>query len=86
MRPFTGAQPLVLLLPIAASALRLVLAARIAARRDIGSGLLPARSAEPRLRLLSSPTAGHATHGCYSRDARLATIGCTSMEGASVVR
>jgi ABC-2 type transport system permease protein len=36
----------------------LTLAARIAAWRDVGTGVLPAReSAEPRLRLLSSPTA-----------------------------
>jgi ABC-2 type transport system permease protein len=58
LRPFTGAQPLVLLLPVTASVLLLVIAARIAAGRDIGSGLLPARErAAPRLRLLSSPTA-----------------------------
>ena len=58
LRPFTGAQPLVLLLPIAASVLALLGAWRLAARRDVGAGLLPARdSAEPRLRLLSSPTA-----------------------------
>jgi ABC-2 type transport system permease protein len=48
----------VLLLPIAATALLLGVAWRIAARRDVGSGLLPARdSADPRLHLLSSPTA-----------------------------
>jgi ABC-2 type transport system permease protein len=58
LRPFTGAQPIVLLLPAAASALLLALAARIAAWRDIGTGLLPARdTAAPRLKLLSSPTA-----------------------------
>lgn len=58
LRPFTGAQPLVLLLPAAASVLLLVAAARIAAVRDIGTGMVPARdSAAPRLRLLSSPTA-----------------------------
>jgi ABC-2 type transport system permease protein len=58
LRPFTGPHPLVLLLPAGASALLLILAARIAAVRDIGTGVLPARdSAEPRLRLLSSPTA-----------------------------
>ena len=58
MRPFTGAQPLVLALPVATTGLLLVAAARIAARRDIGTGVLPARdSAAPRLRLLSSPTA-----------------------------
>ena len=58
LRPFTGARPLVLVLPAAATVLLLVLAARIAAGRDIGTGVLPARdSAEPRLGLLSSPTA-----------------------------
>jgi ABC-2 type transport system permease protein len=58
LRPFTGAHPVVLLLPAVASVLLLVLAARIAAGRDIGTGVLPARdSAVPRLRLLSSPTA-----------------------------
>jgi len=58
LRPFTGAQPVVLLLPIAASVLLLALAAWIAAVRDVGVGLLRARdSAAPRLSLLSSPTA-----------------------------
>ncbi len=58
MKPFTGARPLVLLLPAAATLLLLVSAARIAASRDIGTGILPARdAAEPRLHLLSSPTA-----------------------------
>ena len=58
MRPFTGTHPLVLLLPVTATGLLLVAAARIAAGRDIGTGVLPARdSATPHLRLLSSPTA-----------------------------
>jgi ABC-2 type transport system permease protein len=58
LRPFTGSEPLVLLLPIVASVLLLVCAARIAAGRDIGTGLLGAHdSATARLRLLSSPTA-----------------------------
>ncbi len=58
MRPFTGARPLVLALPAAASLLLLASAARIAANRDIGTGLLPARdAAKPRLHLLFSPTA-----------------------------
>ncbi len=58
LRPFTGPRPLVLLLPIAASALTLALAGRIALGRDVGTGVLPARdSARPRLRLLSSPSA-----------------------------
>ncbi len=58
LRPFSGAHPVVLLLPAAASALLLVFAARIVAGRDVGTGLFRARdSASPRLRLLSSPTA-----------------------------
>jgi ABC-2 type transport system permease protein len=58
LRPFTGAQPLVLLLPIAATVALLAIAARIDARRDLGTGLLAANdTADPRLALLSSPTA-----------------------------
>jgi ABC-2 type transport system permease protein len=58
LRPFAGPQPLVLLLPLASSALLLGLAARINAGRDVGTGLLPAHdSAQPRLGLLSSPLA-----------------------------
>ena len=57
IRPFAGPRPLVLLLPLAASALLLVLALRIASTRDVGCGLLASReSATPRTRLLSSPT------------------------------
>jgi ABC-2 type transport system permease protein len=58
LRPFSGERPLVLLAAPAASLLLLLLAARIATARDIGAGIIAARdSAEPRLRLLSSPTA-----------------------------
>ena len=58
LRPFTGAQPLVLLLPLAATIALLVLAAGIAERRDVGTGLLASRdTAPPRISLLSSPTA-----------------------------
>lgn len=58
VRPFTGARPLVLALPMLATALLLAVSVRVALRRDLGTGLLPARdSAEPRLRLLSSPAA-----------------------------
>jgi ABC-2 type transport system permease protein len=58
VRPFTGAHPIVLALPAAATVMLLVVAARIASGRDIGTGVLPVReSAEPRLRLLSSPLA-----------------------------
>jgi ABC-2 type transport system permease protein len=58
LRPFTGPHALVLALPAAASVLALAAAARIADRRDIGTGALPARdTADPRLSLLSSPTA-----------------------------
>ena len=48
LRPFTGPRPLFLLLPVAASVLLLTIAAWIAERRDIGTGVLPARdSAAP---------------------------------------
>jgi ABC-2 type transport system permease protein len=58
LRPFSGPRPLVLLLPVATSVLLLAAAARLAGGRDIGTGVLPSRdAAEPRLRLLSSPTA-----------------------------
>ena len=58
LRPFSGARPLVLVLPVAATVLLVAAAARIAATRDIATGMLPARdSADPRLALLSSPTA-----------------------------
>jgi ABC-2 type transport system permease protein len=58
MRPFAGARPAVLLLPVVASAALLGTAAWLAARRDLGSGLIPARgSAAPRRAGLSSPTA-----------------------------
>jgi ABC-2 type transport system permease protein len=58
LRPFTGTRPLVLLLPVFATALLLAVAARIADGRDIGTGVVPARdTAAPRLRLLSSPAA-----------------------------
>jgi len=63
LRPFTGARPAVLLLPLALCAGLLVLAGSIAARRDVGSGLLATRdSAPPRSRGLSS-TAGLALRG-----------------------
>ncbi|HEY2043356.1 MAG TPA: hypothetical protein VGH11_11835 [Jatrophihabitans sp.] len=58
LRPFAGPQPFVLVLPAATTVLLLAASARLAADRDIGTGLLPARdSADPRLRLLNSPTA-----------------------------
>ncbi len=58
LRPFAGPRPLVLLAPAAATVLALALAARIAAVRDVGTGIIPERdTAPPRLRLLSSTTA-----------------------------
>ena len=57
LRPFTGSRPLVLVLPVAVGAITIALAGGIAARRDIGTGVLSAGdSAETRLSLLSSPT------------------------------
>jgi ABC-2 type transport system permease protein len=58
LRPFSSPQPLVLLLPVAASALLLAIAARISVRRDVGTGLVSARdTTEPHLRLLRTPLA-----------------------------
>jgi ABC-2 type transport system permease protein len=58
MRPFTGARPAVLVLPVAAMAVLHLIAARIAATRDVGTGILPARDiGSSRFGLLSSPAA-----------------------------
>ena len=57
MRPFAGPRPVVLLLPAAASALLLLIAAQLGETRDLGSGLLPEQGGGTSLRLLSSPTA-----------------------------
>jgi ABC-2 type transport system permease protein len=58
LRPFAGPQPLVLLLPVTAAVLLVGLAGRIAGRRDLATGMLPTRdTTEPRMGLLSSPTA-----------------------------
>jgi ABC-2 type transport system permease protein len=58
MQPFADPQPLVLLLPAGTAALLLVVAGELAVRRDIGSGLLPARNTRPpRFRLLGSVAA-----------------------------
>jgi ABC-2 type transport system permease protein len=58
MRPFANPQPLVLLFPGSSATLLLVVAGALLVRRDLGSGLLPAReSASPRLHLLGSPAA-----------------------------
>jgi len=58
LRPFASGQALALLLPLITGALLLGTAVALAARRDVGGGLLPVRDrAAPRLRLLGSPTA-----------------------------
>jgi ABC-2 type transport system permease protein len=58
LRPFAAPRPLILLLPVATSAVLLAVAMRLAVRRDLGSGLLAARDSGPaRLRLLGSPSA-----------------------------
>jgi ABC-2 type transport system permease protein len=57
MRPFAGERPAVLILPALLSVVLFAVAAAIAVRRDVGTGLLPARdTAPPRLGLLGSPT------------------------------
>ncbi|HUB76843.1 MAG TPA: hypothetical protein VL977_07290 [Solirubrobacteraceae bacterium] len=63
VRPFSDPRPLALLAPALATAALLGAAARLAVRRDIGTGLLAAREdARPRLRGLSSAT-GQALRG-----------------------
>ncbi len=58
LRPFAGAQPVVLLAPALATLLLLALAARLAATRDIGTGVLSSHdTADARTRLLHSTTA-----------------------------
>jgi polyether ionophore transport system permease protein len=58
LRPFSDAQPLVLLIPALTAALLLLAAGALYLRRDIGRGLLPAReTAAPRTGLLGSPAA-----------------------------
>jgi ABC-2 type transport system permease protein len=58
LRPFTGAQPLVLLLPALTAITLLLLTWRLAAVRDVGNGLLTVHdSSRPRLALLTSTTA-----------------------------
>ena len=58
LRPFVGARPAVLAPLVMLTALLVLAAWRIAQRRDVGAGLLPARdSAPPRLVGLSSPSA-----------------------------
>ena len=55
LRPFTGTHPFALLLAVGGTVVLLAIAVRIAATRDIGTGLLPARdTADPHARLLSS--------------------------------
>jgi len=58
LRAFAGPRPGVLVLPAVATALLLASAGLISVRRDVGTGLLRGHdSADPDLRLLSSPTA-----------------------------
>jgi ABC-2 type transport system permease protein len=58
LRPFTGSRPAILLLPIIATIPLVLIAARLASSRDVGTGLLPSRdSSPPRRWLLSSATA-----------------------------
>lgn len=58
LRAFTGPDPVVLLLPVAAGVVLIAVAGAIATRRDLGRGVLSAPGGgSPRLGLLSSPTA-----------------------------
>jgi polyether ionophore transport system permease protein len=58
VRAFADTRPVVLLLPLLATALLLAVSGAVAVGRDVGSGVLRGRdTAQPDLRLLSSPTA-----------------------------
>lgn len=58
LRPFSGPQPLVLLLPVTATVLLLAAASWIGSSRDIGTGILSgSHGSKPHLGLLSSTTA-----------------------------
>ena len=58
MQPFAATRPVVLVLPVLATALLVAAAVALALRRDIGSGLIASRdTAAPNPRLLSSPAA-----------------------------
>jgi polyether ionophore transport system permease protein len=64
LRPFTGARPLALLVPVLAGGALLLAGGALAARRDVGRGLVAGRdSAPPRLRGLGSPAALAARDG-----------------------
>ena len=77
LRPFTGAQPLVLALPACVGALLLVASAALATRRDIGSGLVASRDTAPlRSAGLGSPMAQ------ASRDGRAGLLAWTVGVGA----
>ena len=94
LRPFVGAQPL-LLVPLALLTALLVVAAwRIAERRDIGAGVFAARdSAPPSLTLLSSPAAQAVREqrgsllawslGAWSIALLLGVLSATASEGIS---
>ena len=58
MRPFTGSSPAALGPAFGATAILLVIASRLAAGRDVGTGIVALRDeGEPRVHLLSSPLA-----------------------------
>ena len=76
MRSFAGPRPAVLLLSLGLGGLLLLAAGVIAARRDVGRGLLPSHdSAPPRLLLLGSPFQQALRDGSGSLMAWLVGIG-----------
>lgn len=76
IRPFAGARPWVLVLPLLATAALVLGALRIARERDIGTGLMkPADSRDPRLGLLSSPGAQAVREDLSSLAAWLIAVG-----------
>jgi len=73
LRPFAGPRPALLALPALTGGLLLAAAGTVAARRDLGAGLVRGRdNAPPRLRLLRSPL------GLAVRESRSALVAWTT--------
>lgn len=96
LRPFTGAHPAVLLAPLAATVVLMAIAARIALRRDLGTGVLPGRdAAKPRMGLLSSPARQALRSergsllvwaGCFAAFAAVLGMIAPSISGAGITK
>jgi ABC-2 type transport system permease protein len=79
LQPFGASRPLAVLLPIAVAVVLIYVPTRMRRSRDVGQGLIPVHdSSEPRLGLLSSPTAQALRS---ARGTLLVWIGCVAAFG-----